>query len=138
MKQLITLLFFLQLFLPKMLQPAGAQKLAAFKQHQLLLQQSPYKNIQWRLTGPDNRSGRSTDVAGITGNPNIMYAAYATGGLWKTEDAGETWKPIFDKEATQSIGILPLHHLILMCCMLAPEKQIFFVLHCPERECINQ
>ena len=103
MKQLLLLLFFPAIVFAQT-STTGAQKMAAFKQHQLLLQQSPYKNIQWRLTGPDNRSGRSTDVAGITGNPNIMYAAYATGGLWKTEDAGETWKPIFDKEATQSIG----------------------------------
>ncbi len=85
-------------------QTTGAQKMAAFKQQQALLQQSPYKNLSWRLTGPDNRSGRCTDVAGITGNPNIMYAAFATGGLWKTEDGGTTWKPLFDKEATQSIG----------------------------------
>lgn len=86
----------------------GAQKIAAFKQQQLLLQQSPYKNLQWRLTGPDNRSGRSTDVVGITGNPNVFYAAFATGGLWKTEDAGTIWKPIFDQEATQSIGDIAL------------------------------
>jgi hypothetical protein len=56
------------------------------------------------LVGPDIRSGRSTDVEGITGDPNIIYAAFATGGLWKTEDAGNNWKPIFDNEATQSIG----------------------------------
>ncbi|MBX9781806.1 MAG: hypothetical protein K2X48_00795 [Chitinophagaceae bacterium] len=85
-------------------QTTGAQKIAAFKQQQQLLQASPYKNIQWRLTGPDNRSGRCTDVYGIPGNPNVYYAAFATGGLWKTEDAGQTWKPLFDKEATQSIG----------------------------------
>ena len=89
-------------------QTTGIQKIAAFKQQQLLLQQSPYKNLQWRLTGPDNRSGRSTDVAGVIDNPNIMYAAFATGGLWKTEDAGITWMPLFDKEATQSIGNIAL------------------------------
>ena len=103
MKQFFILLFFPVIVFAQTT-TTGAQKMAAFKQHQLLLQQSPYKNIQWRLTGPDNRSGRSTDAVGITGNPDIMYAAYATGGLWKTEDAGETWNPIFDKEATQSIG----------------------------------
>ena len=41
---------------------------------------------------------------GISGNKNIVYAAFATGGLWKTEDAGKTWLPLFDKQATQSIG----------------------------------
>ncbi len=86
----------------------GAQKIAAFKKQQQLLQRSPYKNLSWRLTGPDTRSGRSTDVAGVTGDPNIIYAAFATGGLWKTEDGGNTWKPLFDKEATQSIGNIAL------------------------------
>src|SRR5437762_6778802 len=90
-------------------QPAtGVQKLAAFAKQKTMLQQSPYKNLQWRLVGPDNRSGRSTDVAGVIGNPNIIYAAFATGGLWKTEDAGNSWKPLFDKEATQSIGNITL------------------------------
>ncbi|MBK7678287.1 MAG: hypothetical protein WBA96_11460 [Chitinophagaceae bacterium] len=89
-------------------QTTGAQKLAAFKKQQQLLQQSTYKTLQWRLTGPDTRSGRSTDVVGITGNPNIIYAAFATGGLWKTEDGGESWKSLFDKEATLSIGNIAL------------------------------
>lgn len=86
----------------------GAQKLAAFAKQKQMLLQSPYKDLQWRLTGPDNRSGRSTDVAGITGNPNIIYAAFATGGLWKTEDGGKNWVSLFDKEATQSIGNIAL------------------------------
>ena len=86
----------------------GAQKLSAFAKQKQMLEQSPHKNIQWRLIGPDNRSGRSTDVEGITGDTNIIYAGFATGGLWKTEDAGNSWKPIFDKEATQSIGDIAL------------------------------
>lgn len=104
----------LLLFVPGMLlaqnpNPAtGAQKKKAFAIQQQLIKASPYKNIQWRLCGPDNRSGRCTDVQGITGNPSVMYAAFATGGLWKTEDGGNNWKPLFDKEATQSIGDIAL------------------------------
>ena len=73
-----------------------------------MLLQSPYKNLHWRLIGPDNRSGRCTDVTGVTGNPNVLYAAFATGGLWKTENAGETWTPLFDRQATQSMGSIAL------------------------------
>ncbi len=107
-KTILTGLFFSIICIATKAQTTGAQKLAAFKKQQQLLQQSPYKNLQWRLTGPDTRSGRCTDVAGITGNPNIIYAAFATGGLWKTEDGGDTWKSLFDKEATLSIGNIAL------------------------------
>ena len=86
----------------------GGQKLAAFRNQLQMLRESPYKNLKWRLAGPNNRSGRSTDVAGITGNPNIIYAAFATGGLWKTVDGGNTWNSLFDKEATLSIGSIAL------------------------------
>lgn len=87
---------------------SGTGKLAAFKMQQQLLSSSPYKNLPWRLCGPNNTSGRSTDVVGITGNPDIIYAAFATGGLWKTENGGKSWQSLFDKEATLSIGNIAL------------------------------
>ncbi len=82
----------------------GKERMKAFKQHEKLISASPYKNLQWRNVGPDIISGRCTDVWGISGNKNIIYAAFATGGLWKTEDAGKTWQPLFDNEATQNFG----------------------------------
>ena len=82
----------------------GTDRIAAFNQHQAAINASTYKKLQWRNVGPDNISGRCTDVWGISGNKNIVYAAFATGGLWKTEDAGKTWQPLFDKQGTQSIG----------------------------------
>ncbi|GAB4467499.1 MAG: exo-alpha-sialidase [Thermoflexibacter sp.] len=83
---------------------SGKERMKAFQTHEKLLASSPYKNITWRLVGPNTRSGRSTDVWGIAGKPNIMYAAFATGGFWKTEDAGSSWIPLFDKQGTQAIG----------------------------------
>jgi len=108
MRKLALLLFPISLFAQQNNPTTGAEKLAAFKKQKTMLQKSPYKNLRWRLVGPDIRSGRSTDVEGITGDSNIIYAAFATGGLWKTEDAGNTWTPIFDNEATQSIGDIAL------------------------------
>ena len=108
MRKLALLLLPLSLFAQHNKPTTGTEKLSAFAKQKQMLEKSPYKNLQWRLVGPDIRSGRSTDVEGITGDPNIIYAAFATGGLWKTEDAGNTWQPIFDKEATQSIGDIAL------------------------------
>ncbi|MFZ1783637.1 MAG: hypothetical protein WAU23_00400 [Ferruginibacter sp.] len=87
---------------------SGTERIAAFKQHQALLNTSPYKSLTWRNVGPDDVSGRCTDVWGISGNKNILYAAFATGGLWKSEDAGKTWKPLMDQFGTQSIGNMAL------------------------------
>jgi len=52
--------------------------------------------------------GRTADVEGVPGNANIVYVATASGGLWKTVNAGVTWKPIFDRQGTLSIGDIAL------------------------------
>lgn len=86
----------------------GTARLAAYKQHETLSQNSPYKNLQWRQTGPNYISGRVTDVWGIPGNKNVMYAALATSGLWKTTDAGLSWQPLFDKQPTLNMGTMAI------------------------------
>jgi photosystem II stability/assembly factor-like uncharacterized protein len=83
---------------------SGIERKKAFKKQVEFIKKTPYKNLNWRLLGPDNTSGRSTDVWGIEGNKNIIYASFATGGFWKTEDAGKTWHSLMDKEGTQAIG----------------------------------
>jgi hypothetical protein len=83
---------------------AGTGRVASFKQHQALNTSSPYNKMQWRNVGPDLISGRVTEVAGIPGNKNIIYASFATGGFWKTVDAGENWQPLTDQLGTLSIG----------------------------------
>ena len=87
---------------------AGAARVASFKLHQQLNAASPYKNLQWRNVGPDLISGRVTEVAGIPGNRNIIFASFATGGFWKTVDAGENWMPLTDQLGTLSIGAFAL------------------------------
>ncbi len=62
------------------------------------------KNMKPRNIGPGGMSGRVTSIDVVLSDTNIMYAGTASGGLWKSTSAGITWKPIFDNEATASIG----------------------------------
>lgn len=66
-----------------------------------------YSGMRWRLIGP-HRAGRVTAVAGIPGRPAIYYMATPGGGVWKTVDGGQVWKPIFDDARVASIGALAL------------------------------
>ena len=60
------------------------------------------------MWAPTISAAECTEVAGISGKRNIMYAAFATGGFWKTTDAGENWTSLFDDEATLSVGSFAL------------------------------
>lgn len=60
--------------------------------------------LRWRYIGPVGN--RVSSVAGVPGDPNVYYAGAASGGLWKTTDAGIHWTPIFDSQDVSSIGAL--------------------------------
>ena len=62
------------------------------------------KDIKPRNIGPGGMSGRVTAIDVVLNNPEVMYIGTASGGLWKSESGGITWKPIFENEATASIG----------------------------------
>jgi photosystem II stability/assembly factor-like uncharacterized protein len=62
-----------------------------------------YSNLRWRLIGPF-RGGRVTAVTGIPGDHSTYYAGTPGGGLWKTTDGGQVWKPIFDSVEVASVG----------------------------------
>ena len=63
------------------------------------------KSLSWRLVGPF-RGGRVTSVAGIAGDPKTYYMGTPGGGVWKTNNGGVTWFPIFDDAHVASIGDL--------------------------------
>lgn len=62
-----------------------------------------YKSIQWRNIGPF-RGGRSATVTGVTYKANLYYFGSTGGGVWKTTDAGNTWKNISDGYFGGSVG----------------------------------
>ena len=66
-----------------------------------------FRDLTWRLLGPF-RGGRTTTIAGVSSQPHTFYAGTANGGVWRTTDAGATWRPIFDGETTGSIGSIAI------------------------------
>ncbi len=60
--------------------------------------------LELRNIGPAAMSGRMVDVAVVESDPFTFYVATATGGLWKTTNNGVTFEPVFERQATHSIG----------------------------------
>jgi photosystem II stability/assembly factor-like uncharacterized protein len=76
---------------------------------------SMYQEMRWRMIGPF-RGGRTRAVAGVPNQPNLFYIGAVDGGVWKSDDYGRTWTPIFDQEPSQSIGaiaVAPSDHNII-------------------------
>jgi photosystem II stability/assembly factor-like uncharacterized protein len=69
---------------------------------------SALSNLSWRSIGPANMGGRIADVEGVPGDPNTVYVATASGGIFKTTDGGINWTPIFDRQNTISVGDIAL------------------------------
>ena len=62
------------------------------------------KNLSIRNIGPANMSGRITAIDAVHANPKMIFAGAASGGVWKSENGGSAWKPVFDEQPTQNIG----------------------------------
>ena len=62
--------------------------------------------LKYRELGPAIMGGRVSEFAVVESDPKIVYAALASGGVWKTVNAGTTWEPLFDRQAVSSIGAI--------------------------------
>jgi photosystem II stability/assembly factor-like uncharacterized protein len=67
--------------------------------------ESTYQELRWRMIGP-TRGGRTRASAGVPGQPSVFYVGQVNGGVWKTDDAGQTWTPIFDDQPSQAVGAI--------------------------------
>ncbi|EAR00435.1 WD40/YVTN/BNR-like repeat-containing protein [Maribacter sp. HTCC2170] len=67
-----------------------------------------FEGLKFRSIGPAFMSGRLSDIAIDPANENVWYAAVSSGGLWKTINAGTTWKPLTDKESFYATGCVTI------------------------------
>ena len=74
-------------------QPASAQSAEGF-----------INQLEWRNIGPANMGGRINDFAVVESNPNIVFIATASAGVWRTTNNGVTWESVFDDQPVSSIG----------------------------------
>ena len=81
-------------------------RLAWYEKHVAMKESSKFKDLKWQFVGPTNISGRVTDVAVPTprGKSYSIYVATASGGVWKTDNEGTTWTPVFEHGISTSIG----------------------------------
>ena len=87
-------MLFLTLCSASLISPAGAEAADA----------DPFAELEYRHIGPVGN--RAPAVTGVPGDPNTYYVGAASGGIFKTSDAGATWKPIFDETPASSVGSL--------------------------------
>jgi photosystem II stability/assembly factor-like uncharacterized protein len=79
-------------------------RLQGYQQRQNLAQNSVVANLKFRNVGPTVMSGRVVDLAVCPTDPSHFVAAYATGGLWHTTNNGTAFAPLFEQQASYTLG----------------------------------
>ncbi|MDW7694971.1 glycosyl hydrolase [Flammeovirgaceae bacterium SG7u.111] len=83
---------------------SAKDRLAGFSKRKSLIENSLVAQVPFKNIGPTVMSGRVVDIDINEKDPTHFYVAYASGGLWKTENNGASFTPLFDNEAVMSIG----------------------------------
>jgi photosystem II stability/assembly factor-like uncharacterized protein len=65
---------------------------------------SPLGALRFRSVGPEIQGGRIVDIEDVPQKPDALLVAFASGGLWRTDNRGGSWTPLFDRESAMTIG----------------------------------
>ena len=65
---------------------------------------TPFANLRFRNVGPEVQGGRIVDLDGPRDRPETLFVAFASGGLWRTDNKGGSWAPLFDRESSMTLG----------------------------------
>lgn len=82
----------------------AAERMAGYERRLKMEADSPFQRVMWRSIGPEVQGGRVIDIEVPDDKPKQLFVAYATGGLYRTEDEGLTWTSLFDNQSAFSIG----------------------------------
>ncbi len=80
------------------------ERLKAYTERLQWEKESPLKEAKFQQVGPTEMGGRVVDVVCFSDKPTQFWVAYASGGLWRTDNMGSSWQPLFDRSASITIG----------------------------------
>jgi photosystem II stability/assembly factor-like uncharacterized protein len=83
-------------------------RMNSWRQHLELMKKSPYKDLKWRVVGPELQSARIETIACHPDEPFTIYVGAGSGNLWKTMNHGTIWEPIFDNQPTFAMGCVAI------------------------------
>jgi len=108
MRRILVLALVVLVLLPAADVFAKKTKDEATDEPKALMSDATLSGLEFRLIGPSYNSGRIVDFAVQPDKTQVIYVATASGGIWKTVNNGTTWSPIFDSEASYSVGCLAM------------------------------
>ena len=83
-------------------------RLAGYERRLQMEKDSLLKGLRFRAVGPEVQGGRIVDIEAPAAHPDAYVVAFATGGLWRTDNRGGSWTPLFDRESCITIGDVAL------------------------------
>ncbi len=85
--------------------PASA-RLAGYERRLAMEKATPFAGLKFRNVGPEVQGGRIVDIDGPRKRPGTLFVAFASGGLWRTDNEGGSWTPLLDHESSMTLGAI--------------------------------